>query len=327
MPLVAPSTYVPPRVLRDGHALTVFPTLSRRVPAVAYRRERIDTPDGDFLDLDWSRVGASRVAVVSHGLEGSSSRSYVLGMVRALNRRGWDVVAWNFRGCSGEVNRRLRFTHSGASDDLATVLTAALAGGDYRGWALVGFSLGGNLTLKLLGEDPDRLPPGGLGAVAFSVPCDLRDAAEAMASRANRFYMRRFLSDLSARMERMRGLFPGRVPGGDVDSMRTFREFDDRFTAPLHGFADAVDYWTRSSSRQFLLRIRIPTLLVNARDDPFLGPGCFPEAEAQASVVFHLEAPERGGHVGFVRFGGDGEYWSEQRAGEFLDAVAGSVPG
>lgn len=326
MPLIDPSSYQAPRLLRDGHAMTVYPTLSRRVGGVSYQRERLELADGDFLDLDRSRVGADRVVVVSHGLEGHSRRAYVLGMVREFNRAGWDAVAWNFRGSSGEQNRLLAFTHSGASQELGEVVEWAAGTAGYRTVAMVGFSLGGNLTLKYLGERGTNLPGAVRCGVAYSVPCDLRGSAETMAAGGNRIYMSRFLSDLKVRMEAKSRQFPGRISLEGYGEVRTFREFDGRYTAPLHGFRDAEDYWERSSSARYLTGIRIPTLLVNALDDPFLSEGCYPRDIAAASEWLHLETPPHGGHVGFVSTGGDGEYWSERRAVEFASAVVGGGP-
>lgn len=320
MPRILASTYVAPRLLRDGHAQTVYPTLSRRVAPVPYDRQRVVLSDGDFVDVDHSRVGARRVAVVSHGLEGHSRRPYVLGMARAFNTAGWDVAAWNFRGCSGEANRLLKFTHSGASSDLAEVIDAVLGAGRHDKLVAVGFSLGGNLTLKYLGERGSDLPRAVVGGVAFSVPTDLRGSAERMARPANRLYMRRFLSDLRGRMTSKAAQFPGRVSLEGYDGIRDFRGFDERYTAPLHGFLNADDYWARSSANAHLRGIRVPALLVNAMDDPFLSEGCFPWAEAEASTWLHLEAPEHGGHVGFVSFGSE-SYWSERRATEFASAL------
>lgn len=303
--------------------MTVYPTLSRRVDGVSYARQRLELRDGDFLDLDCSRVGSGRVVVVSHGLEGHSRRAYVLGMVRAFNRAGWDAVAWNFRGSSGEQNRLLAFTHSGASHELAEVVDWAAGAGGYRSVALVGFSLGGNLTLKYLGESGAAVPQAVRCGVAYSVPCDLRGSAETMAAGGNRIYMSRFLSDLRIRMEAKSRQFPGRISMEGYGQVRTFRDFDGRYTAPLHGFRDAEDYWERSSSGKYLAGIRVPTLLVNAMDDPFLSPGCFPRDVAAASEWLHLETPAHGGHVGFVSMGGDGEYWSERRAVEFAGGLVG----
>ncbi len=318
-----PSAYQPPWFLRNGHAQTVYPVLRRRLPEVRYERERLELPDGDFLDLDWSRASGRNVVIVSHGLEGSSQRDYVKGMVRTFNRRGWDAVAWNFRGCSGEPNRLLRFSHSGASDDLRQVVEAVARHG-YERVGLVGFSIGGNLTLKLLGELGERAPQWLVGGVAVSVPCDLKSSAEVMASRENRPYMERFLVDLHQKISAKQARFPEALDDAHYGALKTFRDFDDRYTAPLHGFRDAEDYWARSSSRFFLEPIRCPALLLNAADDPFLSPECFPEAIAARHEWLHLEVPAHGGHVGFV---GNGlrpdEYYSERRAWEFLSGETG----
>jgi len=317
-----PSTYRPPTLLRDGHSLTVFPTLQRRVESVSYTRRRVELSDGDFIDVDLSSVGANRAVVVSHGLEGDSRRPYVLGMVRAFNRAGWDAAAWNFRGSSGEANRLLRFTHSGATLELAEVVSAVASWGSYRSIVLIGFSLGGNLTLKYLGENAAHLPACVKGGVAFSVPCDLRSSAEKMGQLQNRIYMRRFLADLRQRITSKAAQFPGRISLDGYGSIRTFRDFDRRYTAPLHGFLDEEDYWSRSRSARFVADIRVPTLLVNAQDDPFLSDECFPWAAADSNPHFHLEAPDSGGHVGFVEFGNDGDYWSERRAVAFASLLA-----
>ena len=339
MPVIEQSSYRPPFWLRNGHAQTVFPHFFRRLRDAAWRRERIDTPDGDFLDLDWSyangaRPGtettppgpgktwapddAGRLAVLTHGLEGDSRRGYIRGMARALNLAGWDALAWNLRGCSGEPNRTARLYHSGATEDLHAVLGHVASATGYQSVALVGFSLGGNLTLKYLGEGGRDFPLPVEGAVAISVPCDLADSAARMEAPDCRIYMAQFLLSLRRKVRAKMGLFPGMPGDAGFRRIRTFREFDDRYTAPLHGFRDAGDYWRRCSSRQFLPDIRVPTLLINARNDPFLAGGCYPAAEAEANPNVWLEMPAGGGHVGFVAFRPDGLYWSEGRAVEFL---------
>lgn len=298
---------------------TIVPALFRRVPRVTSRRERIELPDGDFLDLDWATNGGGRLAILSHGLEANSDATYIQGMAGALQRRGWDVLAWNYRGCSGESNRLLKFYHSGASDDLDHVVRHALAVHPASQVDLVGFSLGGNMTLKYLGER--TVNPLLHRAVAFSVPCDLACSSIRLSSPLNRrLYMRRFLVSLERKLEEKLPRFPDDIDLRGMERIRDFRGFDDRFTAPLHGFADAADYWARSSSRPFLSRIAIPALLVNAANDPFLGPGCFPREEAEASPHFHLEVPAHGGHCGFSNSGR--ETWAEMRAAEFLAGEA-----
>lgn len=317
MPIVEP-TYRPPLGLGNGHVQTILPALFRHVPLITRTRERIATPDDDFLDLDWdTSPGADRVAIISHGLEGDSHNNYVQGMAAALQRAGWDTLAWNFRGCSGEPNRQLRSYHSGATEDLHAVVQRVLGTGRYQRVVLVGFSLGGNMTLKYLGETtPDARVTHG---VAFSVPCQLAASSHRLESLANRIYMRRFLRALSGKIRQKMTVFPGQVSDEGLDAMRTFREFDGAYTAPLHGFASAEDYWTRASSAAVLEQISIPTLLVNARNDPFLPEACFPWEAARKSRHFFLEAPRSGGHVGFMAFNPQGEYWSETRAVAFLE--------
>jgi hypothetical protein len=317
VPLIE-STYAPPWFLKNGHAHTVYPALRRKVEDVRYQRERLELEDGDFLDLDWSRVGGTDTVVVSHGLEGSSQGGYVKGMVRAFNRRGVDAVAWNCRGCSGEPNRLQRFYHSGSSDDLLRVARHAACATRGR-VVLVGFSLGGNMTLKLLGELGSESPDWLAGGVAISVPCDLRASGEVMAQASHRIYMQRFLADLRAKIRAKQSRFPGPLlDDTGYEALRSFRDFDDRYTAPLHGFRDAEDYWARASARFHLETIRRPTLLLNALDDPFLARECFPRDVAAAHPWFHLETPAHGGHVGFVGGGLEkDEYYSERRALEF----------
>ena len=330
-PSVGPSAdFLPPRWLRNRHMQTIWPSLFRRVTLTEPVRERLTTPDDDFLNLDWYRNGNRRLAVISHGLEGHSRRPYVLGMVRILLAQGWDVLAWNFRSCGGELNRQLRFYHSGATEDLEQVVTHALDTGDYRQAALVGFSIGGNLSLVYLGQQGWTADPRLLGAIVFSVPCDLKGSAAQLARPENRIYMRRFVRDLRAKMEAKHQRFPKQVDLTGIANVLTFQDFDDRYTAPLHGFRDAEDYWAQCSSRFFLDRIQRPALIVNALDDPFLSPGCFPTELTAANAYLDLETPEHGGHVGFVpaAVAEPRHYWSELRAAAFLDALSEcAVPG
>jgi predicted alpha/beta-fold hydrolase len=318
MALIRNSSYRAPSWLPGGHLQTIYPALLRRVPALASRCERLELADGDFIDLEWSGDGGPRLAILSHGLEADLKTGYIQGMAAALIRRGWDVLTWNFRGCGGKPNRLLRMYHSGATEDLQVVVCHALANHPALTIDLIGFSLGGNLTLKYLGECPADLPPRLHRAVVFSVPCDLACSSRQLSIPSNRIYMDRFLVAMRAKLRAKQALFPGQLDLTGLDRIRTFHEFDDRYTAPIHGFRDAADYWARNSSRQFLQYITLPTLLVNAANDPFLGPACYPRDEAEASGCFHFECPATGGHIGFPTFGKGGEYWSETRAVEFL---------
>ncbi len=319
MPLVPASRYRAPFLCRNGHAQTIVPSLLRTIDGCRYTRERIDTPDGDFLDLDWARTGSRRIAVLSHGLEGNSSRPYVKGMARMLNLHGWDALAWNYRGCSGETNRKLRMYHNGAIDDLDCVIRYLLQQQTYGTVALIGFSLGGNLSLVYLGANSSALDPRIGKAVVFSVPCDLAASAHELSRLRNRLYMQQFLISLHGKIKTKMKVMPGLISDEGYGRIKNFKDFDDRYTAPLHGFRDAEDYWCKCSSGQYIPAIRVPTLIVNALDDPFLTGRCYPVQEASDSAYVHLEMPEWGGHVGFMQFNHDGSYWSEKRAIEFLE--------
>lgn len=313
MPVV-PSTFQPPWWLRNGHLQTVLPVLWRAheqiVPA---ELERLELPDGDFLDLAWRRGGNRRLAILSHGLEGSADARYINALASALGVERWDALAWDFRGCGRETNRLARFYHSGETGDLGTLVAHASL--QYDAIALIGISLGGNVTLKYLGEAPPH--PAVRAGIAVSAPVDLAASARELDRRwLNRLYLRRFLKTLVGKVRAKAVDFPARFDLQGLERVTTFQAFDDRYTAPLHGFRDAADYWAQSSSRQFLPRIRVPTLLLNARDDPFLPPSCFPWQEAAASAAFHLEAPACGGHVGFWDAAGGG--WLARRVVEFL---------
>ena len=318
MLLIENSSYRAPFWLPGGHLQTIHPALFRRAERVTNRPERLELADGDFIDLEWAEQGRPRLAILSHGLEADMKTGYIQGMAAALIRRGCDVLVWNFRGCGSVPNRLLRMYHSGATEDLHTVICHALENHPAQSIDLIGFSLGGNLTLKYLGERPAALSPRLHRAVAFSVPCDLACSSHQLSLRSNRIYMDRFLREMRAKIRVKNRMFPGQLDLSGLDGIRTFQEFDDRFTAPIHGFGDAADYWARNSSRQFLPHITLPTLLVSAANDPFLGPGCYPREEAAASEWFHFESPATGGHVGFTPASGRGEYASETRAVRFL---------
>ncbi|MBC8127696.1 MAG: alpha/beta fold hydrolase [Gloeobacteraceae cyanobacterium ES-bin-144] len=319
MPLISKSSYRAPAWLPNGHLQTVFPALLRNIGKATAHSERVELPDGDFIDVEWSGFTRPRLAILSHGLEANLKANYIQGMAAALMRGGWDVLVWNFRGCGDVPNRSIHMYHSGKTEDLHALVSHALRNHPARRIDLIGFSLGGNLTLKYLGEMPASLPAELNRAVVFSVPCDLACSSRQLARRSNRIYMERFLRSMRAKIRQKNRMFPGRLDLTGLAAIRDFQEFDDRFTAPLHGFRDAEDYWARNSARQFIPGIRLPTLLVNSGNDPFLGPGCYPKYEAENNAAFHLEMPDAGGHVGFSTIGNGGEYWSETRALEFLN--------
>ncbi len=313
--------YEHPWYLCNAHFETIWPSLFRRVEQPNYRRERISTTDDDFLDLDWLQSGRKHLTILSHGLEGDSRRNYVVGMANALAANGWDVLAWNFRGCGGEMNRQPRFTHNGATDDLDTVVRHALKTYDYKTISLVGFSMGGNLSLVYLGRDSDRVPEEVKAAVCFSVPCHLADASSCLAEAGNAIYMRRFLRLMGKKIRLQSEKFPDQFPCADYHKLKTFDDFDGRYTAPLHGFRDAQDYWDQCSSNRYLDAIRLPVWIVNARNDSFLPSSCYPDFDNHGNPSVTLITPEHGGHCGFSTVGAGRPYWSEDLAVNLLSSL------
>lgn len=313
----ARSDYRPPVWLRNGHVQSIWPSLFRRVAMPEPQRRVLATPDQDELHLDWYRQGSDRLAIISHGLEGNSRRPYVLGLARALMLKGWDVLAWNFRSCGGVMNLQPRFYHSGATEDLHLVTSHALRQ-HYRHLFLSGFSMGGNLTLLYLAQLGPYADSRIAGAMAYSAPIDLAGSADVLSLPSRRIYMQRFLNDLQGKMEEKSRRFPDLIDTSGYEQMRNFHQFDNRYTAPLHGFRDAKDYWASCSALPRLKDIRVPSLIVNAADDPFLSGDCYPQSRAMLGPQVQMEIPEWGGHVGFVEHRKDGYYWSERRALGFL---------
>lgn len=284
---------------------------------VALRRERWELPDGDFLDLDWTPASSGPIVIVLHGLEGSASSPYARGILHAIDAWGWRGLLMHFRGCSGEPNRLPRTYHSGETRDLDALVDRI--GTQYPGepLAVIGYSVGGNVLLKWLGET-------GTGthircAVAVSVPFELHGAADRLERGVSRLYQWWLLSKLRASLQRKARLrlLPHAV--GDLPRLRTFRAWDDRVTAPLHGFSGVEEYYRVASSRQYIKDIQTPTLILHARDDPFMTPDVIPgPSQLSPSVTFELS--ERGGHVGFIsgNIPGRPRYWLEERIPRFL---------
>jgi predicted alpha/beta-fold hydrolase len=370
------SEYRAPGWLPGGHAQTIYAALLMRRARVAYRRERWETPDGDFIDLDWTvePSGVSRqplgdddrspptvhcprfseapgepsaisrqpsaasgpssvvshqsspdeqpLVVLFHGLEGSSRSHYALALMAGLRARGLRGVAVHFRGCSGEPNRLARAYHSGDAPEIDWIVRRIRA--RHEGALLaVGVSLGGNALLKWLGETGTGAIDLVHKAVAVSAPLDLMAAGDALGRGFNRLYTRNFLATLKVKALAKLSRHPGLYDAARVRAASTLREFDDLVTAPLHGFRNADDYWTRASSKPGLRHIRVPTLVINARNDPFLPADALPGPDAVSAAVT-LEQPEEGGHVGFVAGAFPGHLeWLPQRALDFFSGEHG----
>ncbi len=290
--------YVAPRWLPGGHAQTIWPLLIKG-PLPNYRRERWDTPDGDFIDLDWISGRADAPCVVLfHGLEGSSHSHYARRLMNAVERRGWHGVVVHFRGCSGEPNRLPRAYHSGDSQEIDWILRRLRARGDPALFA-AGISLGGNALLKWLAEQGNVASGVVNAAAAVSAPLDLAAANTELSSGFNLIYARHFLRTLIPAAMRKEQRFPGRIDIRRAKAARTLRDFDDAVTAPLHGFSGADDYYARSSAGPLLGAVRTPTLLLHAANDPFLPQAALPRREVLPAAVT-LEVTDHGGHVGFV---------------------------
>ena len=325
MPVLKSYSHNPPFWLPNGHLQTIYPALFRVIKEVKYLRERIVTPDHDFLDMDWSFTAEKRegqkndkLVILSHGLEGDSSRQYILGMVRLLNAKGYDCLAWNFRSCGGEMNKTARFYHSGATEDLDMVVQQAILKG-YNDIQLLGFSLGGNLTLKYLGERGNSIDPKIKKSVVFSVPMNLKACSLAIIKPENRIYQSRFLKTLKPKVDRKAIHFPMDINAADFKFVNTLYDFDHLFTAPLHGFHSADHYYESCSSMFFVKDIAIPTLIVNAANDPIVPVTSLPIETIEKLDRVFLEITSSGGHCGFrPAVSAGGVYWSESRALKFL---------
>ncbi|MEM8895109.1 MAG: alpha/beta fold hydrolase [Bacteroidota bacterium] len=321
MPYIESSNYRGPKVLFNGHMQTVIPAGLRRVKGYpSLNRERINTWDNDFLDLDWARASNSKLVIISHGLEGNSTRPYMLGMIKAFCGSEYDILAWNYRGCSGEMNRAPRLYHSGATDDLSFVISHAINKG-YKDILLVGFSLGGNLTLKYLGEETTECHPEVKGGVVFSVPLDLHACSVQINRKENYIYSARFTRSLKRKVLDKSAQYPELLDASKLPQMKTVYDYDEHYTAPFHGFENAIDYYTKCSSKFFLPGIKVPTLVVNAANDPFLAGDCFNPRLFEDLDQVYFELPQDGGHCGFASYKDGGMFWSEKRALAFAQEI------
>ena len=316
MPVIT-SSYNLPFILKSGFISTVYSGLFRKVKGVAQKRERITLSDADFLDLDWSYASrsATKLVIILHGLEGNAQRPYMLGAAKAFNDNGIDAVCMNFRGCSGEANLKFRSYHSGETRDLAEVINHIVASKDYNEIFINGFSLGGNVALKYLGEE-NQIPEQVKGSIAVSVPCFLDGSSKALHRIKNKPYAIRFLRHLISRLKQKQKVFPELITKQDIKSIKTLKDFDEVYTAKAHGFSSAADYYAKSSSLQVLEDIKIPTLIINATNDSFLSSECYPIKAAETNENLHLEMPKFGGHVGF--YAATNLYYNEKRALEFI---------
>lgn len=325
--MITQSTFKPAWWLKNAHLQTIFPAFfRRRRPPETLRRERLSTPDKDFIDIDHCGEAGQPIVILLHGLTGSSESGYINGLQHTLAKLGLRTVAMNFRGCSGESNRLARCYHSGETEDIHFLYQTLRKREPETPIAAIGFSLGGNVLLKWLGEQGDRLDL--FAAIAVSVPLVLNICASKLDNGFSKIYRKSLLNELKQYVrlklrhlerlgieeeaEKIRQL-------GDLAGINSFWQYDDVVVAKLHGYRDVHDYYQRSSSRQFLKSITIPTLVIQAADDPFMTVEVLPE-EHELSPTVHLEIAQSGGHVGFVTgaYLFRPRYWLEQRIPEFI---------
>ena len=314
--MIVASEFQPGRLWRNRHIQTIVPNVLFPTPELALRRERVETPDGDFIDVDWTTGTSGPIVIVLHGLEGSMRSRYACNIMRTLHGLGFRGAFPYFRGCTGEPNRLPISYHSGFTQDLEYLSGLLKQRESNTALAAVGYSLGGNVLLKWLAESPhaSRLVTG----VAVSVPFDLAVCSDAIEKGFSKVYMWELMGRMRRSVKRKFARIPSPIPLPDIDKLRTFRQYDDALTAPLHGFKDANDYYTRCSSKPLLKNIQVPTLVVHSKDDPFMTPAVLPE-EHELSPAVTFELTEYGGHVGFV----DGPLfkprrWVDQRIASHL---------
>ncbi|WP_317040716.1 YheT family hydrolase [Roseivirga misakiensis] len=274
--------------------------MTRKIKGVVYQREQIETPDDDFLNLDWVKNSNKRLLVISHGLEGGSDRHYVTGMAKLFQENNWDVLAWNNRSCNGEMNRQRILYHHAASYDLRSVVDHAVNAHDYEEVCLVGVSMGGGQTLRYLGQEAEfGLPEAVKKAVVISVPCSLPESVDTLSLKGNRVYEKRFLQKLKEKVKAKAIQYPD-IDVSGLDQIEKLEEFDERYSAPLHGFKNRAAFYEHCNPFPFIKKITRELLILNALNDPLLIGNCFPYALAKSMQNLYLETPERGGHVGFA---------------------------
>ena len=317
------SSFSPHWILPHPHLQTIVPNLFRTIKEVQWTRHRITTPDHDFLDLDMDQRGGDTLLLALHGLEGDTYRGYMRGMIRTGLQLGWDGAGLNMRGCSGENNRLYSSYHSGKTDDLDTAVRFITEQWNYKRIFLVGFSLGGNICLKYAGEKGAEMDERIRAVAGISAPVHLASCAAVLQGPGNVAYRIRFLRSLKKKLRDRARRFPDQGPSlRAIQKVRSFADLDNLYTAPAHGFSDAEDYWEKCSALYDLPQIKRPSIVINALDDTFLAPECYPFESAAQNPFLTLETPRNGGHVGFIdQWPLARQNWVERRVAGFLKNV------
>lgn len=316
MPILQ-STYLPSRIWQNPHVSTIYPSAFRKVNGINYTREKLELSDGDFLDLDWSKLSENnpKLTIFTHGFLGNSTRPYVLGGVKAFNLAQYDALAWNHRGLGGENNRFEKITTHGSSDDLEAVINHVISKKQYTEIILVGYSKGGNISMKYAGEKSANIPKEIKKIVAISSPTDLQGSVDVMGKKG--FYTERFKKKLIKFLLNRTELIDNQMLK-DFSKFRCLDEFTDNYIAPLHGFKDGRDYYEQCAALSWVDKIKVPTLILNAKNDPVLSESCAMLDVAKHSDYIYSEFPNHGGHCGFYQPNSDGIYWGDKRMIEFV---------
>lgn len=288
----------PPIGQFNGHLQTIIPSLFRKIE-INYEREKLKLPDDDFLLLDWSKANkpTKKILIASHGLEGDSSQQYIKGLAKVFNQDDYDVLAWNFRSCGGQMNKKPKFYSQEDTSDFLEVIHHVLYEYAYDEIVLAGFSLGGAMTLRYCAKQGEAINKRIKATITASVPLDLKECVDQLNRPQNRIYRRRFLSSLEHKVSQKKSLLGFNC----TKAFKTFQEFDNIYTASHFGYENALDYYVKSSVRPILDKIAIPSLIVQAKNDPFLTPHCFDLGVGESNSNLKLVVTKYGGHVGFAQ--------------------------
>ncbi|KAF9657721.1 alpha/beta fold hydrolase [Tenacibaculum sp. ZH5_bin.1] len=325
MPIIS-DTFSPSLPFKSAHFNTVYRPLFMK-DTIEYNRKRVTTWDADFIDLDFSIVESKSLVLLIHGLEGSSQSNYMIRTSNHLSNIGFDTVCMNLRGCSGEDNLLLETYHSGKTDDVEFIIKHLNSNYNYENIIIIGFSLGGNLTLKFLGEY-NNIPSEIKGGIAVSVPVDLTSSQAELNKLKNKIYLNEFLRTMKLKLLQKAEKFTDfQLDKELLFKANKFRHLEKQYTVPVFGFKSSEDYWEKASAKPFIPEIKVPTLLINALDDSFLSKECYPIKEAKNMKNFYLSTPNYGGHVGFISsFSNTENRWLEQRISKFIHETLGIKP-
>ena len=304
----------------NKHLATIIPSVFRKIDGVEYTRKRITLSDGDFLDIDGVYNNNDKVVILSHGLEGSADKQYIKGAAKLFIENGWDVIAWNCRSCSGEMNLAPRLYHHGDIEDIGEVTDWTLSQNQYKQIGYIGFSMGGVINSKYLSTKGNTVDSSIVFNVAISAPCDLEACALALDERENILYKKKFYNSIKDKLIEKDKQHPGMLDVNRLNTIKYWYEFDESFSAKMNGFSDRKAFYKQATLLNFLEDIKVPTLVLNAQNDPIIPAISNPFTIARKSSFVHLEMPKYGGHCGYS-VKGDYHNYAERRSLEFYNDI------